>query len=84
MHSRIKSLTSRVKSKPPGQKRSTVYFFGQISLKPQAKLSSPEQCRVKIAPVDKTEPGIRNLSGEGVWPKLGKFMDRKGGVSQTE
>ena len=32
----------------------------------------------------KLSRGYATIRGRGVWPKLGKFMDREGGVFQTE
>ena len=39
---------------------------------------------LKLLQEIKLSRGYATFRGRGVWPKLGKFMDREGGVFQTE
>ena len=58
------ALNNLAQSKPPGRKN-LLYIFSAKPLKTASRDVPPEQCRVKIAPGDKTEPGVRNLPGQG-------------------
>ena len=78
-------LNNLAQSKPPGRKRSTVYFFGHLNLsKPQAEMSLQGNVALKLLQDIKLSRGYATIRGRGVWPKLGKFMDQEGGVFQTE